>query len=104
MQNTGDETKKVEEQRTKSRMQNQKKVWWLGRLAQEGSPDPGKTHQIRRCMGTGGKRWKERNRKASRKRRNRLLHEEALAGGGFGFAGRRLFLYLAETKFKYSGY
>jgi len=28
------------------------KVWWLGRLTQEGSPDPGKTHQIRCCMET----------------------------------------------------
>lgn len=31
----------------------------------------------------------------------RLLHEEALVGGGFGFAGGRLFLYLSETKFKH---
>jgi len=35
--------------------------------------------------------------------RERLLHEEALAGGRFGFGGRRLFLDLAETEFEHFG-
>jgi hypothetical protein len=33
----------------------------------------------------------------------RLLHEEALAGGGFVFAGGRLFLDLAETELEHFG-
>jgi len=35
--------------------------------------------------------------------RERLLHEETLAGWGVGFAGWRLFLDLAETEFKHFG-
>jgi len=31
MQNIGDGTRKEERKKTKSRMQNQRKVWWLGR-------------------------------------------------------------------------
>ena len=77
---------KKEERRTKSQMQNQKEG--VVRPGQEGSPDPRKTHQIRKQARRG----------------ERLLHEDALAGGGFGFAGGRLFLYLTETKFKHFGY
>ena len=57
MQNIGDKTKKGgEEPGQKAMCKTKRKVWWLGRLAQDGSPDLGKTHQIRRCMGTVGKR------------------------------------------------
>ena len=83
-------------------MQNQNEgvVAWASR--ERGDPDPGKAPQIRRRRGVSGRREEEGGRKASRTR-GRLLHEEALAGGRFGFGGRRLFLDLAETEFKHFG-
>lgn len=58
MQNIGDGTRKEERKRTKSRMQNQRKVWWLGRPIGGVGPDPGKTHQTRCCRQGGRRRVK----------------------------------------------
>ena len=49
----------------------------------------------------GGRRERRAESGKQAGTRERLLHEEALAGGGFGFGGRRLFLDLAETEFEH---
>ena len=103
MQNTGDGTQKGGRREDKEPHAKPKgRCGGLGVLGERGDPDPGKTFQIRWCRRTGGG-GQDRGRKASQERRERLLHEEAFAGRGFGLAGRRLFLDLAETEFKHFG-
>lgn len=55
MQNIGDGTEKEERKRGQKAV-CKTKGRWLGRLAQEGSPDLGETHQIRCCIGMDGNR------------------------------------------------
>ena len=94
-----------EEERTKSRMQNQNEgvvvVAWASHVRAETRI----RERYSKLGGVGGWAGGDRRTEGGKQAgtRERLLHEEALAGRGFRFAGRRLFLDLAETELKHFG-